>query len=207
MKLQMPQKCPYCGKDFAFENDRHLIDASFIDAPAKSWFFAVDALTCWHCKHVSIAIRDPKDNLLSFFPSNLNTDLPNEISKLSPRTCAVYLQVQAAQNFGLDNLRGAGLRIALEILVTDYLVKFKGMPELEVAKLSLSRRLYALKDWNSLASTCADIVRRFGNDEIHFFKDYCIDFLSAQEAFLSLCQVLAVDIRHTHDDENDGEPS
>lgn len=57
---------------------------------------------------------------------------------------------------------GIGLRIALETLVTDYLLKIKKMSESEVSKLTLSKRIALLENWYYLVDY-ANIARKFGN--------------------------------------------
>lgn len=184
MKLQMPQKCPYCGKDFSFSRTSH-----FAKNKNGAIYFRIDELLCNHCGEISIAVSDKVDNpnvFVNFYPNQTKSPLFKEIDEFSPETANVYMQVLSARNNGLTRLMGIGLRIALETLVTDYLLKIKKMFESEVSKLTRSKRIALLENWYYLVDY-ANIARKFGNDEIHFFKNTHIDFEEAHDAFIKVC--------------------
>lgn len=162
MKLQMPQKCPYCGKDFSFSRTSH-----FAKNKNGAIYFRIDELLCNHCGEISIAVSDKVDNpnvFVNFYPNQTKSPLFKEINEFSPETANVYMQVLSARNNGLTRLMGIGLRIALETLVTDYLLKIKKMSESEVSKLTLSKRIALLENWYYLVDY-ANIARKFGNQK------------------------------------------
>ena len=158
-------KCPYCGKDFAIENENTV-----------EWKKLIYIITgCIHCKQPVLSIFDLKnETTILSFPSSAFISVPNEIRDLSPTACNIFEQTLHAKSLGLNHLVGPGLRMTLEWLIWDYLTKIKNVPEEELRNKSLKARVDYLGEDN-YKLVCANIVRVFGNDEIHLFKNYNID--------------------------------
>lgn len=166
VRVNFPDKCPYCGKDFALANGNRSFDWGHL-------YYAI--ASCIHCNEPVIAILDMRNGkTIHSFPSSAFISVPNEIKDLSPTACSIYEQALQARSLGLDHLVGPGLRMTLEWLIWDYLTKIKNVPEEELKDKSLKARVDYLGEDN-YKLVCANIVRVFGNDEIHLFKNYNID--------------------------------
>lgn len=116
-------------------------------------------------------------------------DLPNRIKDLSPNAFTAYQQTIKSQNNGYNMLVGAGLRIALEWLVWDYLIKVKNFTEEELKPLRLVDRIKKM-DSNFYTNVCTKLIRLFGNDSIHIIK--MLDFSDDEviEIFNILCTLI-----------------
>ena len=182
--MEFPSKCPYCGKD----------NVNNLSTSARDQFgYLVEIHTCIHCSNPIFVIKnlntDWKDEIIHYFPTVTITDFPKRIKKLSPNAYKAYEQTIKAKEQGLDMLVGAGLRIALEWLVWDYLVKINNCKETDLEKLTLAKRIEKMSH-TFYTEVCTRLVRLFGNDSVHIIKQ--LDFSTEEviEVFNMLCSLI-----------------
>lgn len=186
LTIEFPDKCPYCEKDFAYKSS----EWNFI---CGNKIYLVTH--CIHCNEQVLSIYNlHKNETIHTFPSNSFSDLQPELKKLSPNACKIFEQALYAKSLKLNNLVGPGLRMSLEWLVWDYLTEFKKIPEEDVKKLTLHYRIenYFKSDQEKYIS--AKIIKYFGNDEIHLFKDYDINVEEAIIILQALFQNIYLEI-------------
>lgn len=191
--MNFPTKCPYCNKDIV-ENRTQLL---FEQPNGKG--LLLESHRCIHCKQYFFIVKDqlcyPNGEVYALktcfcYPiPNSAIDFPQRIETLSPNAFTAYQQTIKAQNNGYNMLVGAGLRIALEWLVWDYLIKVKHFSEEELKPLSLANRI-AKMDSNFYTNICTKLIRLFGNDSVHIIK--MLDFSADEviEIFNILCTLI-----------------
>ncbi len=183
--MKFPEKCPYCGKDVAEKSER----TNFFQSPAGNTYCSSISF-CQHCHNPIFLLKKqvpiPNDSLnranyelMYYLPVSTYVEYPERLKRLSPNAYKIYKQVCNAREYGLDTLLHSGLRIALEWLVWDFLIKIKNHTEKELEDLTLKNRL-GLLELGDEVDVCADIIRYIGNDEVHVIKKF--DF-SREEAF------------------------
>lgn len=182
--MEFPKKCPYCGKDI--NPEPYNISRSSTNK------LQVYFCNCEHCKE-PIVITENYGEIVNVFPNKTFAVLPNRIQKLSHNACKAFEQALQAKSLDLDFLVGAGLRIALEWLVWDYLVSFKQVPEDEIKDLTLKKRIDKMNTGH-YAKICAKLIRLFGNDEIHIIKMLNFSVDTVISAFYNLCNLIASEI-------------
>lgn len=184
--MEFPKKCPYCGKD----NIEHCVT----NATANGCI--VEIHRCIHCDRFIFVIKQligAKDyhslQITHYYPTATTVDFPKRIQDLSPNAYKTYEQTIKAKEQGLDMLVGAGLRIALEWLVWDYLVKIKGLPEVDLEKLKLAKRIEKMNS-DFYTNVCTRLIRLFGNDSVHIIKQ--LDFSTDEviTVFDMLCSLI-----------------
>ncbi len=193
--MKFPSKCPYCAKDIA-ENicENHL----FPPADNKDLGLQMERHKCIHCgKYIYVfrryvdnkSIPIPHSEIESYYPISTAVPYPERVKYISPVSYAIYQQTCHAREAGLNTLLGAGLRMSLEWLVWDYLIKVQNEPEEELEKLTLAKRINRLQI-NDDASVCVDIIRIFGNDQIHIKKLFSLPCETAFAVYNMLLSVL-----------------
>ena len=206
--MNFPSKCPHCGKDIAdiLPSDTHFFPCE------KSPGVSASVYTCMHCKKnlyimrgyiINRSTKKPEvvqDCILSCYPPPKNSEYPETVKKLSPKAYEIYSDAIAAKAYGLDSLVGAGLRIALEHLIWDYLIKTKGLSENELKKMKLEQRIKQIENPKWVAN-CASIVKTFGNDNIHIFDKHQISHDDAFRIFKILCDSIDSEIIITNNNQ------
>ena len=168
--VEFPDKCPVCSKDFAVTNRPFIYEVR-----DEKYIFS----ECPHCYGSILSVYNARTKrTIHTYPQNAFVKIQDEIKELSPNACRIFEQALKAGATGLSDLVGAGIRMSLEWLIWDYLIKIKHIPEDELKDKKLYKRLDYLKEDN-YKLICANILRVFGNEEIHIFKDYNIN---AQDA-------------------------
>ena len=184
--MEFPKKCPYCGKDN--------VECCINSATTNSGI--VEIHRCMHCNSSIFVIKQligSKDNhslqITHYYPTITTVDFPKRIKELSPTAYKTYEQTIKAKEQGFDMLVGAGLRIALEWLVWDYLIKIKDKTESELENLKLYKRIELMSD-NFYTEVCTRLIRLFGNDSVHIIKQ--LDFSTDEviEIFDMLCSLI-----------------
>lgn len=183
--MNFPSKCPYCGKD----NIPNCI-ATATDSHKSS----VSIHKCMFCNEPIFLIErlDKKQKkpfnkeIISYYPINQQAELQERVKELSPLACKAFEQTLNAKEHGYDMLIGAGLRIALEWLVWDYLSKVKNYHDKYLEKLKLYQRIELMCD-DPYKEVCTRLIRCYGNDQIHIKKK--LDFTDDEviEIFKLLC--------------------
>ncbi len=183
--MEFPSKCPYCGKDITkniyFSTERHVNRNT-----------VVNLCKCEHCEKI-IVETIIEGELVNVYPNKVFAQLPNRIKKLSPTACIAFEQALQAKSLNLDLLVGAGLRIALEWLVWDYLISFAKVPEDEIKDLTLKKRIDKMNTGH-YAKICAKLIRLFGNDEVHIIKMLNFSVDTVISAFYNLCSLIDAEI-------------
>ena len=188
--MNFPSKCPHCGKDIAdiLPSDTHFFPCE------KSPGVSASVYTCMHCKKnlyimrgyiINRSTKKPEvvqDCILSCYPPPKNSEYPETVKKLSPKAYEIYSDAIAAKAYGLDSLVGAGLRMSLEWIVWDYLLKVQKCEENEIEKTTLANRINKM-DVPDLLNICMQLLKMFGNDQIHIRKICDIDANEALKLF------------------------
>jgi hypothetical protein len=95
--------------------------------------------------------------------------VPAEVAKISPTFLAIYKQALSANQHGLSDLFGMGLRKALEFLIKDYCIQSHADKKELIKKKFLGA---VIKDFVSDPNikACAERATWLGNDETHYDK-------------------------------------
>lgn len=186
-----PKKCPYCGKD----NVPHRQSSTAISPTTVG--ISLELHRCVHCnKPIFVAVETKKiaetmtrSEIIYYYPTVTTVEFPTRVKELSPNAHKTYEQTIKAKDESLDMLVGAGLRIALEWLVTDYLVKVKGCVQTDIEKLKLYERIDKMK-CDFYTEVCTRLIRLYGNDNVHTKKK--LDFTEDEviEMFNLLCSLI-----------------
>lgn len=189
--MVFPKKCPYCGKD----NVPHRISTT-ATSPATVGV-SLELHRCVHCnKPIFVAIETYKiadtmnrSDIIYYYPAVTNVEFSKRVKGLSPNAYKTYEQTIKAKEQGFDMLVGAGLRISLEWLVTDYLIKVKRWSQDDVEKLKLYERIDKM-NCNFYTEVCTRLIRLYGNDNAHTKKK--LDFTEDEviEMFNLLCSLI-----------------
>ncbi|MCH5316299.1 MAG: hypothetical protein J1E81_10320 [Eubacterium sp.] len=195
--MEFPKKCPYCGKDIV-PNEKTSLGELDGKSPSQPMFgLSVEIHRCIHCHRAIFVIKEElkkesyylQSKIIFYYPTITTVDFPKRIKELSPNAYNTYEQTIKAKEQGFDMLVGAGLRIALEWLVWDYLIKIKDCKEEDIDKLTLSKRIEKMNN-DFYTQVCARLIRLFGNDSVHIIKQ--LDFSSDEviEVFDMLCALI-----------------
>ena len=95
----------------------------------------------YKCTSITYPVKETHKELIHYYPSAPSTDLPESIKDLSPKGYKIFEDTLYAKSLGIEDLSGAGVRMALEWVVWDYLIKIKGKTEAELKPLSLSMKV------------------------------------------------------------------
>ena len=135
-----------------------------------------------------------KSEIVQVFPPNMCAGYPESVKELSPNAYKAFSQTCQARDIGQDMIVGAGLRIALEWLVWDYLITVKNFKKEEIEHLNLAKRVVKM-DAPFYTKVCADIVRLFGNDQIHIVKmlDFSVD--EVFNVYTVLCKLIESELQ------------
>ena len=167
----IPKQCPHCYV---------WMIPSTIDAKQLSYDLHFDmnflSHSCVGCKKsfVTTHFRKTSNNSITFhsvYPEMTNKAVPIIIAEFSPQFANIYRQAALAENLDQIELATTGYRMALEILVKDYLIA--EFPELEeqIKYLSLHQCLTEyFKDISN--SVAAHVVKSLSNDYVHYIKKH-----------------------------------
>ncbi len=171
--MNFPSKCPHCGKDIVKNEVGRIPDKDVYTDIRVIWH------RCRHCNESFFIIEKFNDNnfhipeIIQQIPPAQVSNYPKQVKDLSPTAFKAFNQAIQAQGLGLNQLVGAGLRIALEWLVTDYLINIKRLTDNELKNLDLYKRIEKM-DGDRYKLVCSHIIRKFGNGSVHILKQ--IDF-------------------------------
>lgn len=192
--MNFPNKCPYCNKDISPNcKDKKSYNDCLISI-GELRQYAVEYHQCIHCKkpifvikqEVSVAQSIKKSEILHCYPIATSEHIPKRIKNLSPTAFETYNQTIAAKESGFVNLVGAGLRIALEWLVWDYLIKIKDKKESELEKLKLYEKINLMSS-DFYTEVCTRLIRLFGNDSVHIIKQLNFSIDEVIDVYEKLC--------------------
>lgn len=203
--MNFPAKCPYCGKDNVPKVTQQEYELGTI-CPLK-----IEIHHCIHCKKTIFAIRQSgfdeynrhcDGEYIFVYPTTTTVPLSKRIKELSPNAFGIYYQVSQAKSIGCDALVRGGIRIALEYLLFDYLVKLKNYDADTVSKMPLIKRCEEYcndkksdKYSQNIVDTCTRLVRLVGNEVIHGKEPLPFDTKEVQEAFELLCKFIDLELQ------------
>ncbi len=189
----IPKKCPHCH--FSNQPTLHNQQVNRYD----SGYLQIFTWICTHCSnyyttgHTRKNTEDKDSKFLFIYPTLQPKEFSDFINNLSPRFVDIYKEANWSEQNGNLTVAGMGYRLALEILVKDYAIKEKAIPEEEASKKSLFN---AIEDYLPYAEhiIAADVVRLKGNDYAHykekleavefsemkFYLDTLIDLINVQ---------------------------
>lgn len=190
--INLPEKCPYCGKDYKTNFLGSLPNSTYGINCAGTYF---EGQACIFCNKIIILQKtiNPSytGNQINFiYPSKAFVNLSKEIKEEFPLMTDIFTQALEAKAQNLNHLVGAGLRKALEVLITDYLVKFQNENKEDLLKLTLHKRIEKL-DSSLYAKPCAMLAKNIGNDEIHYEKLLDFDIDELQKNLETLCSFMS----------------
>ena len=166
----LPVLCPHCAA----------VCDPIIKAMGKAENICVLILSANCCRQPFYAFYSEKfddtkkkhsANLLTVYPESISHTFPDLISSLSPRFVSLYNQAFAAEQRGHLDLAGTGYRNALEILIKDFAIKFKGADSDKVSKQTLRSVIDEYYPFHD-ATGLAHVSRILGNDYTHYEQKY-----------------------------------
>lgn len=191
--MKFPEKCPYCGKD----NAPHIVSTAPFKRVNDAYGYGAELHECVHCHQPIFLFKKSYwhktiyagTEIVQYLPVMTNVEYPERVKQLSPDAYECFSQAMQAKAMGLNTLAGAGLRIALEQLVWDYLIKKQKLSKTSLFNLRLEEKIMKMQS-SEYAKVCSDLVRIYGNREIHVGAIQKISFEEAYTAYRGLCDVI-----------------
>lgn len=147
-------------------------------------------LFCNSCKHAWVDSYNYLNDYGNTYPRNLHhykeqpSELPKEISNLSPQGVKTYTQSLQAEADGYDTLVGIGLRKSLEFIIKDFLIqKFPEKAD-EIKKKLLGQVIIDYID-DPILQKLAQATSWIGNDETHYVRRHTDKDLQDLKKFLN----------------------
>lgn len=171
VKYWIPKKCPHCSNAIS-------VDMRKMETFPYTQNKNVDILlhNCPNCFKYFIAchLRNKKENtneFISSYPNFVEHQHPEIVTKFSPRFVDIFKQAHIAEQMNHLELAGTGYRMALEILVKDFLISEYPHEKDKVEKMTLYE---CIKNYfNELESAApSHVVRILGNDYAHYTQKY-----------------------------------
>jgi hypothetical protein len=179
LQVSSNEECPLCHYAMDLESNawRNYHDADTLD---QQYFNVFSLYTCPHCHGGFVIVHTMQgvaDNSEEFDISEVqqiacpstavDKNVDARIREISPRFCEVYNQCYIAKQNNLSELYGMGLRKALEILVTDYVLTRNPGDKSKIIKIPLHSRIENyFKDSDARTSLLA--CKYLGNNETHY---------------------------------------
>lgn len=167
----IPKQCPHCEV---------IMIPSIVDAQKLSYDvqYDMDFLShlCIGCEKnfITTHFRRISNNSISFvsiYPELSNSIVPTIVSDFSPQFANIYKQATIAENLNHIELATTGYRMALEILVKDFLIAEYPNQEEQIKHASLDNCLLEyFQDVSSSVSIHA--IKSLGNDYVHYVKKH-----------------------------------
>ena len=183
--VQIPSVCPHCGV---------VVEArAGLSFCGRNVFIAFFTCTVPSCQKISFAVYLEEFegarilNFLYMHPSAHRPEMSAEIKGLSPRCNELYTQAIAAESLGHFDLASCGYRNAIEALVKDYAIKYKGAAADEkLMRKSLQSCIMEYLDGLDEAVS-AYMVKEFGNFATHYPQLGTLEFdFSEQRIYLEI---------------------
>ncbi|WP_288477997.1 DUF4145 domain-containing protein [uncultured Clostridium sp.] len=165
---EKPIICPHCG---AFIEPKLVSYQNILFSDFSIYLIAFIGSCCEKAFFATYRLIDGNGELLTLYPSNKPSQLPDSIKKISPRFINLYNQAYTAEQNNHFELAGCGYRNALEVLIKDYAINELKKDPKEVVKKSLNN---SIKDYipSVNLSNSADVIRLLGNDYTHYERHY-----------------------------------
>jgi hypothetical protein len=180
--VQVPDRCPICGK----HGEPTFIYASILADLAGKPASAVFRCPVSACRRIYVAeyryngttvgAAQNMELVRSILARAAERrEFPKNIEDISPLFCNTYNQALIAELNGLDQICGPGYRKALEFLVKDYLVKYvyeaDDAKKAQVLKGFLGPVIETHIDEERI-KRCAKRAAWLGNDETHYTRKW-----------------------------------
>ncbi len=114
-----------------------------------------------------------------------------KISELSPRYCEIYNQAAESESYNLKEICGMGYRKALEILIKDYIIKFKDSDADSIGKMNLSDCIKNYINDEQLKTLAMGAVW-IGNDFTHYIRKWENRDIEDLKKYLTLIELLII---------------
>ena len=176
--MKFPEKCPYCGKD----NTTNKANCTSPSVLNKFESIFVETHLCVHCHQPIFVLYKSNSQgreILEYLPISQYVSFPPNVRILSPNSYEMFVQATRAKEMGMTQLALIGLRVSLEWLALDYIVKIKRLNEEEYAHKRLYEKI-KIANFQKDDNTCARVLRKLGNENAHIVKK--LDF-TIEEAF------------------------
>lgn len=174
--------CPNCG-----ENNKKVVK-NFTHKTLN-----IHVFECSHCGKLYAGTKKWFNSVPVPLEMDFPVIYPKRVQKLSPNALKCYSQALTARNVGLDDFAGVGLRMAMENLLWDYLIKFKNLPQNQIARCNLKQLAEKMKELNenTYASICNEVIRTYGNEAVHVRKSFPpISLKDSFWAYEKLCEFI-----------------
>lgn len=191
--VKCPLTCPYCGKVVEF-TPKAQVNLDF-NKNDKIFFYTLHTKCC---NKLSIATyhyhsdsdetyksEDSRYELLSVYPGQKLTYLPDSVVNISPRFYKLYNDSEFAYLNNMFELAGSGFRNSLEVLIKDYaIIELNENPE----KVSKTKLYNCIENYlpDPLLKNAADVVRILGNDYTHYQRKYEQHNVSLLKTYLDI---------------------
>lgn len=176
---EIPNDCPYCHKKInpepliGFENRT----ADNFDKKYINEFIIAFKCTNANCFRTIITAYKRLATGKSLFKGCLNgypeSNIPEEVQKISPKFQSIYIQSRKAEDLGLNEIDGNGYRKAIEFLARDYAIYRNPEKKEPIAKAALANVIDQYYD-----DDVKELFHRgtwLGSDHVHY-KQYYNDY-------------------------------
>ncbi|MCL2095596.1 MAG: hypothetical protein FWH10_01685 [Oscillospiraceae bacterium] len=165
-EVETPVICPYCGAYVEPKQEQHQ-ECNFNNGFVVLITFQVKCCNKQFYSTYTVDKEFINAKLISTYPPNVQHQLPESISNVSPRFAELFKQAKWAEENGFIELAGTGYRNSIEILVKDYAIAEHGKTAEEVSGVKLAE---AIKSYLSFfeAQIPADVIRVLGNNYTHY---------------------------------------
>lgn len=199
--MLFPSKCPHCGKDIV----ENVVCKTLENVTGIAPGVCAEAHKCIHCNRYIFAFRgflkrekdfitDPK-SIICYYPVTNYVDYPDHVKNLSPAAYSIYKQTCNARDYGLASLLGAGLRMALERLIWDYLIKIQNISESDLEGKTLGK-LIPMLEGKIKGNLYIKVLKYFGNKSIHVTTAENFSLEEAFNVYNALLEELEIVLRN-----------
>ncbi len=200
--MNFPEKCPYCHKDNIQNSKSRIIEKSNKFTDFQQNTTVLELHRCIHCNEPIFVVKEEvgvsqnmvKSKIIYCYPISEYNDLPKSIKNLSPNAYRIYTQTMKAKEECLSDLIGAGLRMALEWLVWDYLINVKEIKQDNIIKLTLANRIEKM-NCDFYTEVCTRLIRLFGNDSVHIIKMINFSIDEVVNCFKMICGLIDSELK------------
>lgn len=174
-KIDLPNHCPWCESMIApnilsqtpFDTSNRNLPISFVlQCPScyKHFLQTYKVEISSNGSILEIKMDNEKPMPKTLF------EYPSEINNISKEFGNIIIQSSNAEALGYDHLAGIGYRKAIEFLIKDYLIEFKGEDKSTISNNMLSKCISLIDDQR--IQNLAKATTWIGNDETHYIRKH-----------------------------------
>lgn len=172
--IQIPTLCPNCG---VANNPTAVSTGQTINLLKENGFIHTFIHRCPVCQEFHVTIQQEFSNSKAFkclmhYPNSVAPNIDPVLIKNAPSFVKFYSEAIEAENNGLFNLAGIGMRAAIECLIKDYALAFNIDTEENISKQSFNNVIDKYIKDDELLRGSIHIVRKIGNDFTHWHSVY-----------------------------------